>query len=88
MKPTLPNPIAPGTMVRVEQRIMHGTAEYSTTVEGEVISHDLEPTGSWYTRGHQNKLWLTRLRIKKSDGEITALNLDSNATVTITKKAP
>ncbi len=88
MKPTLPNPISPGTMVRVEQRIVHGTAEYSTTVEGEVISHDLEPTGSWYAHGQKDKLWLTRLRIKKSDGEITALNLDSNATITITKKAP
>ena len=88
MKPTLPNPISPGTVVRVEQRIVHGTAEYSTTIEGEVISHDLEPTGSWYVDGHEDKLWLTRLRIKKSDGEITVLNLDSNATVTITKKAP
>ena len=88
MKPTLRNPISPGTMVQVKHRIVHGTAEYSTIIEGEVISHDLEPTGSWYTQGHKDKVWLTRLRIKKPDGEITALNLDSNTTITITKKAP
>jgi hypothetical protein len=84
-EPMVHNPIPAGTLVRVEQRIIHGTDEWPTTVEGEVISHQLEPTGSWYAHGKKDKLWLARLRLKKADGEITALNLDSNSTITILK---
>ena len=87
MEPRVHKPIPPGTRVRVEQRIVHGRGAYLTVVEGEVLSHDMEPTGSWYAHGKKDKLWLTRLRIKKPDGEITALNLDSNSTLTILKPA-
>ncbi len=87
-------PIPPGTRVRVEQRIMRRAGERAnplagaTTVEGEVVSHDMEPTGAWYAHGKKGKLWLTRLWIKKPDGEISALNLDSNSRITILKPGP
>ena len=88
METMIRKPIPPGTRVRVEQRIVHGAGEYATTIEGEVISHDLEPTGAWYAHGKKGKLWLARLRIKKPDGEISALNLDSNSRITILKPGP
>ena len=79
--------IAPGTLVRVEQRVVQRDGQWRTTVEGEVISHDMERTGSWYAHGKKNKLWLARLRLKKADGEISALNLDCHTRMTILKPA-
>ena len=85
METTVRRPIPPGTRVRVEQVIQRRTGAHSTIVEGEIVSHELEPTGSWYAHGKKDKLWLARLRIKKPDGEISALNLDSNSRITILK---
>ncbi len=73
---------------RVEQVIKCRAGAHSTVVEGEVVSHDLEPTGAWFAHGKNKKLWLVRLRIRKPDGEISALNLDSNSTITILKSEP
>lgn len=87
MRPTLHNPISPGTRVRIEQLIVHGTDEWTTSAEGEVVSHELEPTGSWYAHGHRDKLWLPRLRIRKSDGEVSDLNLDANSRIVILESA-
>lgn len=52
-------------------------------VEGEVIRHRPEPTGSWFAHGKDDRYWLNRLRLKKSDGEITTLALDENSRVEI-----
>ncbi len=87
MDPMIHKPILRGTMVRVEQRIVQRDQTWQTTVEGEVISHEMEPTGAWYAHGKNDKLWLARLRLKKPDGEITALNLDSHSRITILKPA-
>ncbi len=88
METMVRKPIPRGTRVRVEQRIVRRAGEYTTTVEGEVVSHDMEPTGAWYAHGKKGRLWLARLRIKKPDGEISALNLDSNSRITILKPEP
>lgn len=99
MESMVRKPIPPGTRVRVEQRIVRGAGERAnppasaTTIEGEVVSHEMEPTGAWYAygrqcRGKKGKLWLTRLWIKKPDGEISALNLDSNSRITILNSEP
>ena len=87
MPNTVRNPIPAGTRVSVQQRIVQRDETWETTVEGEVISHELEPTGSWFAHGKNDKLWLPRLRLKKADGEITTLNLDDNSTITILDKA-
>jgi hypothetical protein len=83
MKQAIRNPLAPGTKVRVEQRVVQREAEWTTTVEGEVLSHELEPTGSWYAHGYKDKLWLPRLRLRKADGEITTLNLDEHSRIVV-----
>ena len=88
METTVRKPIPPGTQVRVKQVIERRAGAHSTVIEGEVVSHDLEPTGAWYAHGKNGKLWLARLRIKKPDGEISVLNLDSNSIITILKPGP
>ncbi len=85
MEAMVRKPIPPGTRVRVEQVIQRRAGAYSTVVEGEVVSHDMESTGAWYAHGKKGRLWLARLRIKKPDGEISALNLDSNSKITVLK---
>jgi len=81
------SPIKPGARVRVEQSIhageSAGRAEWTTRVEGTVLSCEAEPTSSWYAHGKDDRVWLLRLRLKKDDGEITALNLDEASVVTI-----
>ncbi len=86
--PMIHKPLAPGTRVRVEQRIVQRDADWHTQIEGEVLSHEMEPTGSWYAHGKNDKLWLARLRIKKADGEISAVNLDGNSRITLLSGKP
>ena len=88
METMIRKPIPAGTRVRVEQVIQRRAGAHSTVVEGEVVSHDLGETGAWFAHGKNKKLWLARLLIKKADGEISALNLDSNSTITILKPGP
>ena len=76
-------PIAAGTRVRVEQRVPQREEVWTTAVEGEVLSHEMEPTGSWYAHGRKDKLWLPRLRLRKADGELTTLNLDGHSRIVI-----
>ncbi len=46
METMVRKPIPPGTCVCVEQVIQRRAGAYSTVVEGEVVSHDMEPTGA------------------------------------------
>ena len=71
--------LAPGRRVRVTQMIAGRAILWETRAEGEVISCEAEPTGSWYAHGKNDKLWLLRLRLRKPDGEITTLALDHNS---------
>src|SRR5262245_10108655 len=73
--------ILPGRRVRVSQMIVARDRRWETRAEGEVISLGPEPTGSWYAHGRNDKLWLMRLRLRKTDGEITTLALDHNSRV-------
>ena len=75
--------LEPGTRVRVRQTISGRESKWTSDVEGEVISHGPEKTGSWFAQGKDDKLWLDRLRLKKDDGEITVLNLDGRTEITI-----
>ena len=75
--------LAPGRRVRVTQMIAGRNLRWETRAEGEVISLEPEPTGSWYAHGKNDKLWLLRLRLRKEDGEVTALALDHNTRVEV-----
>lgn len=75
--------IAPGTRVRIQQVIRGGNHTWTSEVEGVVLDHRAETTGSWYVHMPGDKLWLNRLRLRKDDGEITMINLDRDSVVTI-----
>lgn len=68
--------LVPGAKVKVTQQIAARHYSLTKDITGEVISYEQKQTGSWYAHSKDDKLWLDRLVIKKSDGEITTLNLD------------
>jgi hypothetical protein len=79
--------IAPGDRIRVVERIVAHDQTWLTEVEGEVLSCRPESTGAWFALGKNDKLWLLRVRLRKDDGEITALNIDQNTDVQVLQTA-
>lgn len=75
--------IKPSQRVRVIQTIRMREGDWHSGVEGEVVSVASKPTGSWFAHGKDDKLWLTRLRIRKDDGELVDLVLDRDSVVTV-----
>lgn len=65
-----------GQRVRVSETISLREPSWTSVVEGVVESCRAEPTGSWYAHGKNGRLWLTRILLRKDDGEITSLVLD------------
>lgn len=77
-----PENIKPSQRVRVLQTVHAREGDWHTGVEGEVVAVASKPTGSWFAHGKNEKLWLTRLRIRKDDGELVELVLDRDSVVT------
>jgi len=78
-----PTPLAPGTRVRITQVLVSRDRVWQTRVEGEVLAHRYEPTGSWFAHGKDDRLWLERIRLRKADGETTVVSLDQNSVVEV-----
>ncbi len=70
--------IAPGQRIRVFQEIHRREGDWDNAVEGEVLEVRSEKTGSWYAHGKDDKLWLNRIKLRKADGELTMLVIDSS----------
>ena len=75
--------LQPGTRVRVTQTIHRRDTDWHTSVTGQVVSCGPEKSGSWFAHHPKGKLALTRLRLRKDDGELTALTLDQRSQVEI-----
>ncbi len=86
--PLIPATLRPSQVVRVEQTIRTRDGDWTTVVEGTILTIESKPTGSWYAHGKGDKFWLMRLRIQKNDGELAELNLGEDSVVTILKDAP
>lgn len=71
----------PGTPVCVTETTRRRDDAIETRVIGVVQEWEELPTGSWFARGKDNKLWLKRLRLRKADGEITLLVVDDGTTI-------
>jgi len=78
----------PGTQVRVTQQIPRRTDTYTTTVTGTVVQQERQISGSWFARNKLNRVWLDRLILRKTDGEITILILDAYSAVEVITSAP
>ena len=73
--------LQPGKKVRVIQTIRTREELWRTQVEGEVVTFDPQPTGSWFAHGKNDKYWLPRLRLKRADGEIVDLVIDDESEI-------
>jgi hypothetical protein len=73
--------LVPGAKVKVVQQIAARNYSWSSETAGTVVEYQQQQTGSWYAHSKDDKLWLDRLTLRKSDGEITTLNLDSFSVV-------
>ena len=71
------NNFPPGTPVRIRQTSMRRGKPLESVTVGVVESWEEQPTGSWYADGKDDKLWLTRLQLRKIDGEIVCLVIDA-----------
>lgn len=76
-----PDILKPGTRVRITKQIARAGQALSNTVEGVVVAYDQRKTGSWYAHAKDDKLWLDRLEIQKSDGEIYICNVDAHTRI-------
>lgn len=75
--------LSKGDRIRVTQTIAGGDRRWLTHVEGVVESYRAESTGSWYAHGKHDRLWLLRVRLRKADGEISALTIDPNSRIEV-----
>jgi len=73
--------IKAGQRIRVLQEIERREGNWRHEVVGTVVATGPEETGSWYAHGKDGKLWLTRLRLRKDDGEITTVVVDRHTRV-------
>jgi hypothetical protein len=68
--------LKPGVKVRVTQQIAARGRTWMSEVDGTIVRYEQKQTGSWYAHAKNDRLWLDRLTLRKSDGELTKLNLD------------
>ena len=71
----------PGTPVCVTMLTRLRNREIESRVIGTVEAWDHLPTGSWYARAKNDKLWLDRVRLRRVDGEMTLLVIDDATTI-------
>lgn len=74
-------PLEAGQKVRITQTVATREGPWQTEIEGEVVSCSHQPTGSWFAHGKNDKLWLARLRLRRADGELVDIVLDSQTRV-------
>lgn len=88
MDPSIRNDLKPGVSVRVVQQIAARHYALTSDVRGIVVTYSQQQTGSWFAHAKDDKLWLDRLTLRKPDGELITLNLDSFSHVEIDKPTP
>lgn len=71
-----PTGLKAGQRVRIHQSIDRREGPWTNAVEGVVVSVKAEKTGSWYAHGKEDKLWLYRVRLQRTDGELTTVVVD------------
>lgn len=85
--PFLDSQFPPGTPVCVTMLTHFRDREIESRVIGTVEAWDSLPTGSWYSKGRDDKLWLDRVRLRRVDGEVTLLVIDDATTISLLEAA-
>lgn len=80
--------IKPGQRIRVYQEVERREGSWTHETVGTVLSVKSEQTGSWHVRGKNGKLWLTRIRLRKVDGEITTIVSDQHTRLEVLGDTP
>jgi hypothetical protein len=75
--------LQPGTKVRVVQQIAGRDYTWTSDVRGTVVDFSQQETGSWFAHSRNDKLWLDRLTLRKTDGELITLNLDEFSNIQV-----
>lgn len=70
-----------GTPVLVVQRIHQTDPSWEARTAGVIDLWEEEATGAWYAHGRNGKLWISRLRLRKADGELTTLTIDEQTRI-------
>jgi len=70
-----------GTPVCVHQRVDRRGGPLEVETVGVVDGWEERPTGSWFAHGRDDKLWLTRVTLRKADGERVELVIDDLSTI-------
>ncbi len=78
MKQTL---FPPGTPVCVRQQVDRRGEAYEAEVVGVVVGWEEQATGSWYAHSKDGQLHLTRLKLRKDDGELVLLVIDDSTVI-------
>jgi len=81
--------------VRIRQTVRRRSESYEAEVVGVVEAWEQLPTGSWHAHGkpgvpgsHERRLWLKRLKLGKSDGELSYLVIDDSTAIAKLATAP
>ena len=80
--------LRPGVRVKVIQQIAGRNYTWTADVAGTVVEYEQKQTGSWFAHSKNDKLWLDRLLIRKTDGELTTLSLDNSSRIEILTDEP
>jgi hypothetical protein len=83
MDDSIRNQLTVGAKVKVTQQIAARDYALATDVRGTVVGFNQKTTGSWFAHSKNDKLWLDRLTLRKDDGELVTLNLDSFSRVEV-----
>ena len=72
-----------GQRVRVIQEIDRREGNWTHELVGTVLAARPERTGNWLARGKDGRLWLSRIRLQKEDGETTTIVVDRHTRVEV-----
>ena len=80
--------IKPGQRIRIFQEVERREGNWAHETVGIVLSVKPEQAGSWHARGKNDKLWLTRIRLRKDSGEITTSVSDQRTRLEVLADTP
>ncbi|WP_422930273.1 hypothetical protein [Singulisphaera sp. PoT] len=82
MIPTPPKPkFAPGTRLRVTQRVRVGHRAWTTQVEGRVEFETLRPVGGIEMGGKASYCQQPTIKLRRDDGEVIVVTIDEDSAV-------